>query len=723
MPRLAGLLVAILCGASSFAASTRSWELSSYADFLSGTFRNVALDREGGLSPGPSLDEVHASDQAVVWSLASHPDGTLYYGTGHQGAVFRVLPDGTGAPHWKAPEIEIFALAVGPDGNLYAGSSPNGKVYRIARDGEASEFFDPGEQYIWALAFDRKGRLVVGTGGKGKVFRVSADGAGSVWVETGQRHVMSLAVDSRGRMLAGTDPNGILYRLREDGGSFALYDSDLPEVRSVSVDADGAIFFSVMGGGMDRLLQTIPVAQAAVQATSAVAGVQPAASAAAPQVTTSVSYGQPQVVYSGERSALMRAVDGLVVEKLWSSTEENILGLAVAPGLPSRVLFATDREGRIYQTGADRALNLLTQTGKSQLTVLLQSGGGVLVGSAHGGSLYRLLPGSAPIGEYESAPHDTGGVSQWGRLSWRGTTGEGSAIEISTRSGNTYRPDGSWSDWSEPFSDSAGSKVASPSARFVQWRARLAGAARLDFVRVHYLPQNSAPVVRSVNVVPETAKADASSGAKGSDTTSSYSITVSASGSSTPPQATGGGSRPSSPIRKLAVVWSAEDPDGDELRAELSFRGEGETEWKTIEEDLKGPRFSIESDTLADGRYEFRIRVNDGRANPADRVLTGERTSQPILVDQTPPTVQSLPSTAAGELRFAASDAVSEVLSAEFAVDAGTWVPVLPDDGIPDGPREEFTLRLGDLEPGEHLVVLRVRDRAGNAALAKALVR
>ena len=716
------LLAAALQVAVAPAAGTRSWELSRYGDFLAGTFKDVALDREGSLRVAPSLDEIYASDQAVVWSLARGADGTVFYGTGHQGAVFRVPAGGTGDLLWKAPEIEVFALAVGPDGHLYAGTSPSGKVYKVSTDGQASDFFDPGEQYIWSLAFDAKGRLLVGTGGAGKVYRVSPEGTGESWFESGQRHVMSLALDAEGRVLAGTDPNGILYRLQDDGSSFALHDSDLPEVRSVAVDADGAIYFAAMGGGMDRLLRAIPQAQAGLQVQAAAsAGVQ----VATPQVASSVAYAQPQVAYSGERAALMRVVDGQAVEKLWSSNEENILGLAVDGNSPSKVLFATDREGRIYQTGADRNLSLLSQTGQAQMTALLRSAEGVFVGSAHGGALYRLNPGPAPQGVYETAPRDTGGVSQWGRVSWRGTSGDGagSAIEISTRSGNTYRPDASWSDWSEALTDGAGSALTSPPARFLQWRATLRGDARLDAVRVHYLPQNSAPVVRSVNVVPEAAKADSASSSNASDTTSSYSITVSASGASSPPQSTNGQSNASAPVRKLAIVWGADDPDGDELRAEVSFRGEGESEWKTIRKDLPGPRFSIESDTLADGRYEFRVRVDDGKANPEDRALSAERISGPVLVDQTPPAIQALLPAEGGELRFAAEDLVSEIRAAEFAVDAGSWKPVVSDDGILDALREEFTLRLGELEPGEHLVVLRVRDRAGNAALAKSLVR
>ena len=187
--------------------------------------------------------------------------------------------------------------------------------------------------------------------------------------------------------------------------------------------------------------------------------------------------------------------------------EEHLLGLVVRDGADTGVLFATDREGRIYRTDAGRRLSLVTQTGRSQITALLRTRQGVLMGSAHGGSLYRLSPAAAEQGTYEMAPRDTGGVSRWGRLSWRGEVPEGARIEISTRSGNAYRPDKSWSAWSEPLAESDGSQVQSPAARFLQWRATLHGRARLDSVRVHYLPQNSAPVVRSVNVVPEARQA------------------------------------------------------------------------------------------------------------------------------------------------------------------------------------------------------------------------
>ena len=159
MRSLAIFLAAFVQVAILPAAGTRSWELSRYGDFLAGTFQNVALDREGNLRVAPSLDTVHESEQAVLWSIARAADGTVYFGTGHQGAVFKVSPDGKGEQLWKAPEIEVFALAIGPDGYLYAGTSPEGKVYKVSSGGESEVFFDPGEKYIWSLLFDSQGQL------------------------------------------------------------------------------------------------------------------------------------------------------------------------------------------------------------------------------------------------------------------------------------------------------------------------------------------------------------------------------------------------------------------------------------------------------------------------------------------------------------------------------------------------------------------------------------
>ena len=708
------------------ASSAKTWELSQYSDFLSGKFTRIALDREGRLLVAPNVTTIHETDQSVIWSIVEGKDNTVYFGTGHQGAVYAASGNARAELRWKAPEIEVFAMALGPDGLLYVGTSPSGKVYRLGQTGDGEVFFDPGETYIWSLVFDREGGLLVGTGDQGKVYRVDRSGNGEVWFDSKQRHVMSLALDNEGRLLAGTDPAGILYRVDGKASAFALYDSDLPEIRSVAPALDGSIYFAAMGGGMDRVVHSVQ-ALVSAQPQVAVAGVQVAAGAtpaANTQASSTISYAQPAISYGLERAAVMRLQPGQAVEKLWSSTEENILGLLLKDADGSKAIFASDRYGRIYEVDSQRRLSIVAQTDQPQITAMLNTTEGMLLGSAHGGNLLRFPTARATDGVFESAVHDSSGISQWGRLRWRGSTADGSSIEIRTRSGNSYRPDETWSPWSEPITQPEGAVITSPAGRFIQWQATLGGESVLDSVRLTYLPQNSRPVVRSITVLPEAGDSAGASSASAAttDTTSSYSITVSAAGDVSPQTTStkatelGAGNQ-----TKLAVSWKAEDPDGDNLRAEVAFRGEDETAWKTIKREIAVSKYSIDSDALADGRYYFRVRVDDGGVNPAARALTDEKISDPVVIDHTPPRILLSSSESAAQVQFDAVDAISGLSAAHYAIDAGDWRPLNADDGVIDSEQESFTITLGELADGEHLIAFRVRDRAGNVGLGKTL--
>jgi hypothetical protein len=227
-----------------------------------------------------------------------------------------------------------------------------------------------------------------------------------------------------------------------------------------------------------------------------------------------------------------------------------------------------------------------------------------------------------------------------------------------------------------------------------------------------------------VDVSTSAASKDAASSAGASpDGAASYSVTVSASGNAATPasgsetQALGSSGR-----QVLTVSWQAEDPDGDPLTAEVHFRGDDETAWKLLKEDIRESKLEIDSDALADGVYRFRVTVSDRRANPPGVAESTSRVSRTILVDHTPPQVRPVAVEGRQSARFEASDAASLLQQAEYSLDAGSWQPVYPDDGILDSRGESFTIRLGDLSAGEHLITLRVRDRAGNAGLGKAVI-
>ena len=756
------LAISLLVGRGD-AASTQVWEISEYKDFLGGKFDNISLRHDGRLVPAPRLKTVFSSEQPIVWSAATAPDGSIYLGTGHQGHVYRVEPNGKSKLFWKAPEVEVFTIAVAPDGILYAGTSPQGKVYRLAKNGEAEVVFDPKETYIWSLVFpnasDGKdgfggaGALFVGTGDQGKIYRVTADGKGEIYYETGQRHVVSLALDREGLLLVGTDPNGILYRVEAKGKAFALYDSDLPEIRELEVGPEGEIYAAAMGGGASQMTQSVP--SGAFSTSTAGAGVTISvspgggpsldkaktgqAATVAPQA--SVSIVQPVISYAGmEKAALLRVGSDLSVRKLWSSKEENLLALRQVEFGDFRLLFATDRRGRIYGLNSDRDVTLVAEVDQEQVTQLLAGSAGLSVTTAHSGKLFRLEPGRAGQGTYESPAHDAGSVSRWGRISWRATGPEGAVVEFQTRCGNAARPDATWSDWSEPTESRPGASTAawtsariqSPPARYLQWRATLRGSGDvgLNGVRVAYLPQNQAPVIDSIEVTTaaptDTASSTAATAASADAASSSaaFSITVTDTGEVTTGDSKGTKAKTvrGGASQRLKVAWKAYDPDSDELTAEVKFRGEGEATWKTIKKDVKEKELSIDSDALADGVYRFRVEVSDGRANPPDQALSTRRVSEPVVIDHTPPAVRLAGSEGRSSLRFEVEDQASMLQHAEYSIDAGPWVPVRADDGIADSPTETFTIRLEDLQPGEHLITLRVRDRTGNAGLGKAIV-
>ncbi len=736
------------------AAGTSVWEMSTYKDFAAGTFQNVSLSREGRVSIGPELKTVFASEQPLVWSVARAPDGSVYLGTGHRGRVFRVDRAGKSSLFWTANELEVFGLAVGADGSAYAGTSPDGKIYKIDPAGKAAEFFDPQSKYIWSLAFGSDGALFVGTGDRGKIFRVDRAGKGELYFDTRQSHVTSLTVDPKGALLAGSDPNGILYRITGKDQAFVLYDSPLAEIRDIQIAPDGMIYAAAMGGAASKvsqigaagggdmtmapMMQSITVTASPLQAGPQLPKPQGEAGKQQQQPGATPGGAAPQAVSlsGGQKSALLRIAPDNTVETLWTSNEENVY--AVLPQ-PSGVLFSTDDHGRIYRLELGRQATLVAQTGEEETTRLVPGPEGLLVATSNLGKLYRLGDAPAAAGSYEAPVRDAGTVARWGKLSWRAQLPAGTSIEFATRSGNSGRPDQTWSEWSKPLRNADGEPLTSPNARYIQWRAQLRGPGGrtpvLESVSLAYLPQNSAPVIKSIMVIPTQvsstkSSAPSSSAAAGGASTADFSITVTDTGavttSTNPGTQTAALSRGATQSQATSISWQAEDPDGDKLTAQVYFRGEGENEWKLIKENLSESYVTLDADALADGVYQVKVVVSDAQSNPQASAREAEMISAPFLIDNTPPIVRHTRIERSGDrviVKFEAQDAASMLRRAEYSLDAGPWTPVYSDDGIIDSKSESFSVGLEKLKPSEHLVTLRVIDSAGNAGLAKAVVR
>lgn len=742
------LLAQAACVLPALASGTTAWEMNSYSDFIRGRFDGISLSREGRLSLAPNLNTVFASDQAVVWSVAQAPDGSLYAATGHHGRVYRIDRAGKAALVWTADQPEVFAIAVDRAGVVYAGTSPDGKVYRI-ENGKVTEYFVPKARYIWSLAPAADGVLYVGTGDQGKIFRVTGPGRGELYYDTGQSHVTALAVDTQGRLLAGSEPNGLLYRITAKDKAFVLYDANLPEMRAIVPMPDGTVYAAALGGSIAKRVQsaqqaaqaagaggavTAPTTTITVEAQETGPGPElkppdgtkaPAqAATASPQVTTQFT---PVTETAGlDKSAVYRINPDNTVETLWSSKDENVYDLLA---LNRQLVFSTDANGRIYSLTPDRRVTLMLETKEGETTRLLASGNSVLAATGNMGRIFRLGETPGASGTYEAPVHDAGTIAHWGSLSWRGDLPAGGKLDFRTRSGNSARPDRTWSDWSEPLTDPAGSRIPSPNARYIEWKAELAGnggvTPAITSVSLAYLPQNSPPVVRSINVISQAA-----STSQTAKTTSSgaaaYSVTVTDTGDGATSAGTPTQTLTRSALQQITVSWQADDPDGDKLVYNVYFRGDDETQWKLLKGDLHDSSVTVDADALADGKYYFRVAASDRESNPPAAARDAELISAPVLIDNTPPaiTVGTVRyASGSAHIEFSAADSTASLRHCEYSLDAASWVPVEAADGVIDSRQESFALDLRGLPPGEHVVVLRVGDSANNSGVTKVVLR
>jgi hypothetical protein len=711
------------------------WQTGSRSELLNGESRGVSVTDTGALMLAPRFAQVFDTEQAYVWSSAADAAGNVYLGTGHDGRIFRVTADGRGALLYDAAELDVTALVVGRDGALYAGTSPDGKVYRVGADGKAEVYFDPPDKYIWSLAVVSDGSLAVGTGDTGRLYRVRAAAAkpeASLLVDTNETHVISLAADAQGNLVAGTDPGGLVLRVSPEGKTFALFDSPLREIHALAPGADGAIYALALSDAATSPRQSASTASVTTQTVSAssaggtVTGTVTTDDGSGAQTTAFGAQPQPQArsrnELNGARSAVFRILPDGGSDVLWSSQTVTAFSVAAAPNRAG-VLVGTSDKGRIYSVTDDGRDTLLLQSSEDQISSFVVRGAEVFAASSNQGKLFRL-GGDAPAeGTYESPVRDAKFVASWGRVWWRGR----GQVELQTRTGNTERPDATWSDWSAPYRDPTGAGVASPRARFIQWRAVLrptpGGEARVEDVSLSYLPRNVAPEVLQIQLLPV-----------GIALQSAVQMPVDPNIEASGIDPALIGPQVQIPPRRLfqrgavSLQWQAEDRNGDELLYAVYYRSVGESTFHLLRENMRDNFFSVDGAALGDGRYVFKVVASDAPENSLGQALAGERVSEPVDVDGTPPVVRAAGEPQAGadgraRVRFEVSDGSGRIRRADVSVDSGEWRAVFPEDGIADSPRETFALDLPLTGAGEHTISLRGFDASGNVGSARVLVR
>jgi outer membrane protein assembly factor BamB len=686
------LTVLLLAAATATAAVTKSFRQTTAKDFEEGEATASMVLPTGDVVPGMKSSPI-TLDAAFVWCSALSPDGkTAYFGTGDQGRIYAVDTSATGGKARLVTTLEaawVTALAVRPDGTLVAGTTPGGRVYTVdPKGGKAKLLSTLTAEHVWALALDGKsGTVYAGTGGPGKIAAIEVGGRTRAIWSSGDKHVVSLLAADDKHLYAGTSEEAILYKVSLDGRAEALADFDAEEVRALARHG-GALYAAVndfeRSGGVSVSTPGAAAAPRGTKITVAASG-SPASAGSLPRP------GQRKA-----KAALYRIDPDGRMEQLFAIPDGYFTTLEFDDG--GRAYVGTGSEGRVYRVAPDRTAALAIDVSERQALTLLRAGNGFLVGTGDVGGVHRATPAAPKQATYLSRVLDGEYRSRWGLFRWHGSRD----VTIESRSGNTAKPDATWTgfaalDRPRPTAEGGVGQVASPPARYVQYRATFgAPEGRLAAVTLAYLPQNQR--ARITELGPADSAPAPAIGALGALAAS--------------------GTTPAAPRVHQTVIklrWKVENPDGDELAYRLAFRQENDAVWRPLggPDPLTKTEYDWNTEGLPDGTYVVKVTASDERSVPRELALDTTFTSTPILVDNRKPEVVGL-TVKYPYVSGRARDDQSPLVAMEYSIDGGEWQVLAAADGICDDVVESFTIKLPTLAPGPHAIAVRAWDSADN---------
>jgi len=391
-------------------------------------------------------------------------------------------------------------------------------------------------------------------------------------------------------------------------------------------------------------------------------------------------------------------------------------GNAIYKICPS-LLVGTGSEGQIFQINPqqEETVVLAKVEEAKQVMTMLPAGGRIMLGLANTGGISAMTEGYATEGTYTSAVLDAQQVSRFGKMQLHGSLPQGTALKVQTRSGNISEPnDKFWSKWTAPVGAQEFLNVEAPAARFLQYRLTFTDADGtktpvVDDVSVAYQLPNLAPVIKSIKLGGEE-----ESEPNGQQANSIANLAQQA-------QSNGNGTTQAN-SHVQPITWEASDPNNDALVYSLYFRNGSRSPWILLKDKIKETTYEWNTRGVGDGRYEIKVVASDDEANAPGTGRETSRVSDPVIVDNTPPTISGLKtSSGAGDVKvdFSASDRTSTMAAFAYAVDSSDeWQSVLPSDKIADSLDEAVSFVIKGLKPGTHQVAVRATDAKGNTDVA-----
>ena len=745
------------------AVNTAPVDQDTFAEFSPGEFDNVSLTSEGHLELAPAMTNSADVTDPVIWAAVQDAQGNVFFGTGNQGKVYKLTPKGEFSVFFAPNEVMVHALALDGKGRLYAATSPNGRVYRLEADGRAEVFCAPGETYIWAMTFGKDGALYLATGNHGKILRVlptnSTPAQAATYLETEETHINALAWTRDGNLLAGTSPHGYLYCIDKTNHGFVLFNSGDTEIKQIAVASNGIIYASTFAGNSKPEASPgsgspgLNISTTGTGATSenlSKAGASSNTPPSSPTPADSGPQGAPGMVTmaggSGpagtgkaepSQGGIYRIDTNGFHERYWIAPDEAIYSMILLPD--GDLLAGTGDKGRIYSISSPNHWKLLQKTSDgAQVSALLPdtaTSKQYYAATSHPGKLYRLNFTLATNGTYTSKAFDAKQKSFWGKIHPDGDVPDGTGLEFSTRSGNTDKPEKTWSDWSKPAPLGQEISISSPPARYLQYRvsfkrdAKSPGATvRLQRMRFYYQNQNAAPVIARIKVYTEGFGVSKMPAPQMDQPVNLDQLLGSSAGSSasTANPLSAMTMRPPLKLTKSSglctVVWAASDPNQDKLTYSVAIRSGAETQWTVLADKTEDTFLSFDTTGFREGFYFVKVTASDAASNTPETARTTEETSEAFLIDNTPPALtvknQQVEKDHA-RIVVEAVDSASVISSAAYSLDGKDEVALRPDNLMFDSTNAMFTVELADLGQGAHSLLLRVQNEAKNTSVLK----
>ncbi|MDA7916812.1 hypothetical protein N9B49_01175 [bacterium] len=744
------LFVSSLLDAAPAVTFSKRNNINFYREVPSRDLSGLAIRSDGRIIAGPDLSPLAGNPVADLWwDIEALESDRWLVGTGPTGQVLEITVDSVNktyaATPWADSEANhVFVLKRLSEDRVVGGTAPDAVLLVWFQDGSLETSVSlPADSILDILPNQTGSTVWVSTGNPGRIYHVDisqlvassvddslADRGVELWGKIRDRNIRSLAWNSNGRILAGSAPSGNLYEFPDDGGDpLILMDQESGEISDIYLSADGDIFATNIAAKetvtrrVTRSVNVTPPTETTEK--------KPASDSTTPAPAPSIMEAPPVEKFSG-RSSLIKIPNGRGLPELVSS-RNNLAMYQIYPHQDWLLLpGGDDGEFAGYVPAARRAITFAGSNSAQILEITPLESESAYLALTNNPAGLSLLDFSGTESRHATTKRiNLQTPSEIGALRFnRARHIAPEDITVKMRANRGRDTTEGWTPWTEALQRHDGWFAPGLTGQYLQIKIQLPAdldpAAELDQAEVHYLPQNRRPVLQSFRLVsPNFGLSPRSSTANNSPN-----LTLGQVIGTTPSNIKPLAERKRQDLLSSHVIpqpgaqvamWTASDPDGDNLNATFSIRREGESTWTDLAVDTAEGWLQFDRTTLSEGTYFTRLVLAEQAPRPLPQRRTVTFKTDDLVIDLSPPTIDDVMVTPADEVLHVTvrgNDAVSLISGVKLAFNNGHTVELThPVDGILDSPAESFSteIRWDDLGTASSFEVY-FEDVAGNTA-------